>query len=61
MPMSTNEGENQMHNYKVTYFNPITKKNVIKEYNNISEETLKNYIARYTSFTKFTFVTSEVV
>lgn len=61
MSMSTNEGENQMHNYKVTYHNPNTDKDVVKIYNNISEETLKNYIARYTSFTKFTFVSSEAV
>jgi hypothetical protein len=58
---TTEKGANQMHNYKVTYHNPATDKDVIKTYNNISEETLKNYIARYTSFSKFTFVSSEIV
>lgn len=50
-----------MHTYDVTYEDEATGKTAVKHYENISEETLREYISLYQGISGFKFVSAAVV
>ena len=58
---SDHKGGKTMHTYDVTYEDEATGKTAVKRYENISEETLREYISLYQGISGFKFVSAAVV